>query len=73
MSITETFSLESVHDGLMLSVLTVLPEQPPKVLVQFAHGMAEHKERYVPLMRFLAEHGCARAVAPVEGQSFTFD
>ena len=59
MSITETFSLESVHDGLMLSVLTVLPEQPPKVLVQFAHGMAAHKERYVPLMRFLAEHGCA--------------
>ncbi len=55
----EKFALKSQHDGLALAGLLVAPEDPPVALVQFAHGMSEHKERYVPLMEFLAEHGCA--------------
>ena len=55
----ETFTLPSEHDGLSLSVTTVVPDTPPRALVQFAHGMAEHKERYLPVMRFLAENGYA--------------
>ena len=31
----------------------------PKALVQLAHGMAEHKGRYLPFMEYLAEHGYA--------------
>ena len=49
----------SARDGLALSVCTVLPDGAPKGLVQFAHGMAEHKERYLPFMEFLAGHGYA--------------
>ena len=52
------FSLASHHDSLSLSVLSVVPEKP-KAVVQLAHGMCEHKERYLPFMRFLAEHGYA--------------
>lgn len=31
----------------------------PRAVVQFVHGMCEHKERYEDTMRFLAEHGYA--------------
>ena len=31
----------------------------PRAIVQFVHGMCEHKERYEDTMRFLAEHGYA--------------
>lgn len=54
----EFFTLPSNHDGLNLSVMTVLPDEgAPKALVQLAHGMAEHKMRYLPFMEFLADHG----------------
>lgn len=60
MSKTETFVINSNADGLGLSVCVVSPDGgAPKGLVQFAHGMAEHKERYLPFMEFLADHGYA--------------
>lgn len=59
MSRIENLTIPSKHDDLPLSVLVVLPDEKPKALVQFAHGMAEHKERYLPFMQFLSEHGCA--------------
>ena len=62
MAKVENFTIPSEHDGLALSVATVAPEGAPKALVQVAHGMAEHKERYLPVMEFLAEHGYACVV-----------
>lgn len=59
MSSIETFSIPSNADGLGLSVCLIAPEGEPKALVQLAHGMAEHKERYYPFMQFLADHGYA--------------
>ena len=60
MSKTETFTINSNADKLALSVCVVTPDSGrPKGLVQFAHGMAEHKERYIPFMQFLADHGYA--------------
>ena len=60
MSKTETIVINSNADGLGLSVCVVSPDGgQPKGLVQFAHGMAEHKERYLPFMQFLADHGYA--------------
>lgn len=59
MSTTETFKIPSKHDGLELSVTTVIPEGKICGLVQFSHGMAEHKERYLSVMAFLADHGYA--------------
>ena len=55
----ESFVIASKHDGLELSVMTVAPEGRVRGLVQFSHGMAEHKERYLPVMEFLAEQGYA--------------
>ena len=63
MSRIETLTLPSAADGLPLSVCVVEPEDgAPRALVQFAHGMAEHKERYLPFMEFLAEHGFASII-----------
>ncbi len=60
MSRIETFVINSNADGLGLSVCVVSPDGgQPKGLVQFAHGMAEHKERYLPFMQFLADNGYA--------------
>ena len=55
----ENLVVPSEHDGLGLAVLTVLPDGEPRALIQFSHGMAEHKERYQPVMEFLAAHGYA--------------
>ena len=59
MSTMNDFKITSKHDGLELAVTTVIPDAPPRALVQFAHGMAEHKARYLPVMTFLAAHGFA--------------
>ena len=56
---TEQFTLNSERDGLGLSVMTIEPEGEVRALVQLAHGMAEHTERYLPFMEFLAAHGYA--------------
>ena len=51
------YTLKSNRDGLELSLCMALPDdQTPKALVQLAHGMAEHKERYYPFMEYLAAH-----------------
>lgn len=48
----------SEADGLMISVMEILPEKEPyRGIVQLVHGMSEHKERYLPFMEYLAENG----------------
>ena len=49
--------INSLFDGLTLSILILKPKGKIKGIVQIAHGMAEHKERYFPFMEFLAKHG----------------
>lgn len=56
---TREFTIVSEHDGLELSVMTVIPDGEVRGLVQFAHGMAEHKMRYLPVMTELAQRGYA--------------
>ena len=59
----ESFTIPSAVDGLPLSVRVVTPDDGnPKALIQLAHGMAEHKERYVPFMEFLATRGYASII-----------
>ena len=63
MSRIENITVPSDVDGLPLSVCVVAPEDaPPRALVQLAHGMAEHKERYLPFMEYLAERGYASII-----------
>lgn len=51
------FELFSPIDRLRLSGLCALPQGQPVGIVQLVHGMSEHKERYLPLMRFLTSLG----------------
>ena len=46
-------------DGLKLSLIFSEPAEAPKGIVQIAHGMCEHKERYIPLMEYLCQNGYA--------------
>lgn len=56
----QTIFLPSAVDSLPLSVCVIAPEGgEPKALIQLAHGMAEHKERYLPFMEYLAGRGYA--------------
>jgi alpha-beta hydrolase superfamily lysophospholipase len=53
---TKTHIISS-SDGLSIAILVCEPNIEPKAIVQIAHGMAEHKERYIAFMSFLADHG----------------
>ena len=57
----EILKIDSVFDGLPLSVAVYAPDEACTVkgIVQMVHGMSEHKERYAPFMEFLAEAGYA--------------
>ena len=50
------FELVSEFDGLMLSC-AIYEAEEVKGVIQFSHGMVEHKERYYPFMEFLAKRG----------------
>lgn len=53
---SEEIVIKSQHDDLELGVNLRIPEKPVGI-VQLVHGMAEHKERYIPFMEYLAEQG----------------
>ena len=51
-------SFKSEADGLEISIMAVIPDTKPyRGAVQLVHGMSEHKERYLPFMKYLAELG----------------
>ena len=50
-------SIKSSSDGLSLALAYSLPKGDVRGIIQFSHGMAEHKERYYPFMEFLSSKG----------------
>ena len=54
----ERFKVKGKH-SVELACVKVLPKKEPKALIQIFHGMGEHKERYLPFMKFMAEQGYA--------------
>lgn len=58
MPVFEDFSFASSTGKNTIHALRCQPEGEPKAIVQIAHGIAEHIERYRPFMAFLAENGC---------------
>ena len=61
MKIESTFS--SDVDSLGISMLEITPDQDsPKAVVQLVHGICEYKERYIPFMEYLSEHGIASVI-----------
>lgn len=60
--------VKSPGDGLLLDVLEVLPDNEKVIgIVQIAHGMQEHKERYLEFMNYLASKGYAVVCADHRG------
>ena len=57
--ILNTATVKSSADDINISILTIAPDNGAKAIVQFVHGMCEHKERYIPIMEYLAEKGYA--------------
>ncbi len=55
------FNLKSPVDGVELEGTLLIPQEPQGI-VQLLHGMAEHKERYLHFMEFLASHGYAAVI-----------
>lgn len=51
--------LISRFDSIPLSITIAEPDNAPKAVVQIVHGMCEHKERYIPFIQFLTDHGYA--------------
>ena len=58
----EVFTFNSVSDHLTLEAELIAPTANLCGIVQFSHGMAEHKERYEDFMTFLASHGFAAII-----------
>lgn len=55
------FSFQSFQDGLMIKGTLLIPDQPIGIL-QIVHGMSEHRQRYFPFMRQMAEAGWICAI-----------
>ena len=55
----EKIKIVSEVDELEIDCLLIKPEGEIKGIVQLAHGMNEHKERYIDFMKYLAENGYA--------------
>ena len=53
----EDFTFPSSTGHNTVRALKCLPDAEPKAVVQIAHGIAEHIDRYRPFMAFLAENG----------------
>ena len=66
----ETFTVPGAADGVQLSTLVIAPESP-KAVLQLVHGMAEHKERYIPFMNYLSEAGYACVICDLRGHGET--
>lgn len=60
----ESLKIISDCDGLSIEAVVFAPEDKEEIrgVVQISHGMAEHKERYYPLLEFLAEEGFASVI-----------
>ncbi|MGI5824228.1 MAG: alpha/beta fold hydrolase [Bacillota bacterium] len=53
----QKMQIASDCDGLLLDMAVMTPESNPQGIVQIAHGMSEHKERYYDFMGYLADNG----------------
>lgn len=63
----ETIILTSRWDKRELHGLLHTPEDAPRAVIQIVHGMAEHKERYIPFMEYLATRGIASVIFDTRG------
>lgn len=65
--IMEKFYLTSQEDDITICIGVVKPECEPKAVLQFIHGMCGCKERFEPVMRFLASKGVICIASDLRG------
>lgn len=53
----EIVNLKSPFDELKLETAVFVPKNTPKAIIQFSHGMSEHKERYFDFINYLSDNG----------------
>ena len=53
----QDFYFQSSTGRTSIHALKCVPDSKPRAVVQIAHGIAEHIERYRPFMEFLADNG----------------
>lgn len=56
---TSEMTLHSRVDELGISVLVVSPADEPKAVIQIAHGVCGCKEKFLPMMEYMADKGIA--------------
>jgi alpha-beta hydrolase superfamily lysophospholipase len=56
---TSRMTMRSAYDDLDISVLMVEPEDSPRAVIQLAHGVCGCKERFLPMMEYMARKGIA--------------
>ncbi len=54
-----------------VSVLRIVPDEKPKYLLQLVHGISETKERYIPFMEYMADHGAEVILHDLPGHGHT--
>ena len=57
MSVFQDLYFDSSNAGNKIHVLKCIPDGNPKAVVQIAHGISEHIDRYREFMSFLADNG----------------
>jgi alpha-beta hydrolase superfamily lysophospholipase len=53
----ERYKLISDNDGLEIGIAVERPQRDPVAVLQISHGMCGCKERFLPLMEYMAAHG----------------
>ena len=70
---TTDFKVKSSDSKFDLACTLISPNDQPKALVQFSHGMAEHRKRYYPFMQYLALNGYACVINDHRGHGESLD
>lgn len=53
----EELTVKSVYDNLPLGITVRIPDQSPTGIIQFVHGMSEHRGRYHDIMEYFTQIG----------------
>ena len=63
----ERYSIRSAYDGLNIGFAVARPQTAPKAVLQLVHGMCGCKERFEPIMEYLAANGVACITSDLRG------
>lgn len=63
----ERYKITSTYDGLNISFSVARPKTTPKAVLQLIHGMCGCKERFEPVMEYMAARGVACIASDLRG------